>query len=481
MRFLAVSALSAIFAFSADAQLAADIVILNASVRTMAARQPKAEAIALTGNRITAVGTNAEIRKLVTGNTRTIDAGGNLVLPGFNDSHVHFMGVGSLFSTLNLRDITTADGLFDRLELYTKFLPKGRWILGSGGSDDLWKQIDGQKLDALTRDNPVFIYDASGRSAIANSLAIGAARVRETKSGVVAGQQLARIRYAVPADHAKRWADIAETASNYAVSFGITSLQDADSDDHAALYRELARSGKMKVRIYDCHSLSNWKKYADAGMKPTTGDALVRTGCLKGTAETDEKGKAALQRDVIAADKAGMQILLHAIGPAMNKTALDVFENAARTNGKRDRRFRIEHAERAASADVPRFGRLGVIASMQPYLFGWGVADAANFFTMLRTGTRVTFGSDAAMTDIDPLLGIMAAWNESRPDDSIKAYTLSPAYAEFQEDLKGTIEVGKLADLVILKENAFDRRAAEQKGTQVLFTIVDGKVVFQAD
>ena len=481
MNFFTASALTLLFAFCVDAQIAADLVIINANVRTMAVRQPTAEAVAVIGSKITAVGTNAEIRKLVSVQTKTIDAKGGLVLPGFNDSHVHFMGLGSVFSTLNLRDIRTAAEFYGRLVHYTKFLPKGRWILGSGGSDELWAQIEGKKLDELTPDNPVFLYNVDAKSAIANSLAIHAARLEETRSGVVTGTQTLRIRLSVPDDHTRRWAEIGETASNYAISFGITSVQDADSDDHAELYRELVRRGKLKVRIYDCNSLSNWKKYADARLKAANDDAMVRTGCLKGTADVDEKGKAKLQRDVTAADKAGMQILLHAIGPAMNKVALDVFENAIRTNGKRDRRFRIEHAERAAQSDIERFARLDVIASVQPYLFGWGGTDASFHRSMLRSNARVTFGSDAAMTDIDPLLGILAAWKAGRPDDSIKAYTAGPAYAEFQENVKGTIEVGKLADIVIFGEGSLQRLIAASAGSQIRFTIVDGKVVFQAD
>lgn len=476
MRFLAATALTAIFAFSADAQLAADLVIVNANVRTMAAKRSKADAVAVVGNKIAAVGTNAEIRKLVGERTRVIEAGGKLVLPGFNDSHVHFMGIGNQFSTLNLQEIKTSEELSRQLARYTKFLPKGRWILGSGGSDDLWKQIDGGKINEITPDNPVFLYNADAKSAIANSPAIKAANIKNAKPGIINGPQFERIRHAVPADHIRRWAEIAETASNYAASFGITSVQDTDSDDHAEVYRELARQGKLKVRIYDCHGLPNWKKYADTGLKAAAGDAMVRTGCLKGTADVDDSGKIKLQYDVIAADKAVMQVLLHAIGPAMNKTALDVFENATKSNGKRDRRFRIEHAERAAPADIPRFARLGVIASMQPHLFGWEETDGYYYRSMLRVGTTTAFGSDAAMTDIDPILGIFAAWKGVLLDDVIKAYTAGSAHAEFQEDVKGTIELGKLADIVILSNDITKDTLSRE--TEIWMTITNGEIRF---
>lgn len=483
MRFALASALLVLMVIAAEAQIAAELVIVNADVWTMAEGRPRAEAVAVVRNKIAAVGTNAEVRKLTGERTKIIDAGGKVVLPGFNDSHVHFMSIGNLFSTLDLRSVRTPEEFSGRLKDYVKFLPTGRWILGSGGSDELWKHVDGVKIDLLTRDNPLFLYHSNARSALANSSAIRAGGVRETKPGIVAGPQFDRIRFAVPADHARRWAEVAETASNYAASLGITSVQDTDSDDHAAVYRELARTGKLKVRVYDCHGLSHWKKYANVGLKAASGDAMVRTGCLKGTAEVEEKGKADLQRDVIGADKAGMQVLLHAIGPEMNTTALDVLDNAATTNGKRDRRFRIEHAERAALTDIPRFTRLGVIASMQPHLFGWAGTDVGYYRSFRKSGAAFAFGSDAAMTDLDPLLGIASATAQSMNsfEESVRFYTIGSAYAEFQEKVKGTIEVGKLADLVIVAIGNSDSALSVKNGWQVNITIVDGKIVFNSD
>lgn len=485
MRFAAASAVVVLLVMAAEAQVAADLVIINADVWTMADRQPRAEAVAVVGNKIAAVGSTSEIRKLVGERTKVIDAGGKLVLPGFNDSHVHFMSIGNLFSTLDLRKIRTAGELSELLKHYSRFLPKGRWILGSGGTDELWKQIDGEMVDHLTRNNPLFLYHTNATSAVANSAAIVAGNVRAARPGIVAGPQFDRIRFVVPNDHSNNWAEVAETASNYAASFGITSVQDTDSDDHAEIYRELARTGKLKVRVYDCHGLSNWKKYADAGIKSTGGDALVRTGCLKGNADIDENGKADLQREVIAADKAGMQILIHAIGSAMNKTALDVFENAAKVNGKRDRRFRVEHAERAAPSDISRFARLGIIASMQPYLFGWSGLENSYNRLIRQAGSKFAFGSDAAITSIDPLLGVQAAAYGAKSfeevERAIKGYTIDSAYAEFQENTKGSIEVGKLADIVVIAiKNKNDASSVKDNWT-VNTTIVDGRIVYNSE
>ncbi len=485
MKFATASTILVLLVLAAEAQIAADLVIVNAKVWTMGERQPKADAVAVVGNKIAAVGTSSEIKKLVGERTRILNAEGNLVLPGFNDSHVHFMSIGNLFSTFDLRKIRTAEELLARLKHYVKFLPKGRWILGSGGSDEIWKQIDGGKIDLLTRDNPLFLYDINARSALANAAAFKAGGVRDTKPGVVSGPVFDRIRFAVPADHAKHWPEVAETASNYAISFGITSVQDTDSDDHAEVYRELARIGKLRVRIYDCHGLSNWKEYSDARLKAATGDAMVRTGCLKGTADVDVKGKADLKQAVLSADKVGLQVLLHAIGPEMNKSALDVFEHAAKATGKRDRRFRIEHAERAAPEDILRFARFDVIASMQPNLFRWAETEMGYFRVLRQTGGKSAFGSDAAIADIDPLLGIKSATapgaNSMTLSEAIRSYTVGSAYAEFQENVKGTIEVGKLADLVVVAMGNKDGASSVKSNWLVDLTIVDGKIVYDSD
>lgn len=456
-------------------QQAADLVILNGDVRTMSEKRPRAEAVAVTGNSISAVGSNAEIRKLVTDRTRLIDAKGNLVLPGFNDSHVHFMAIGNKFSSLDLRNISNVESLYERLQHFSRYLPKGRWIVGSGGSNELWRQIDAKRIDQETPNNPLFLYHTDAKSALTNTAAIRQTTNAKADPGIVTDVAFQLIRRSIPQDHARRWAELAETASNYATSYGITSVQDTDSDDHAELYQELATQGTLKVRIYDCLGLSNWKKYGEVGLKADTGTAMVRTGCLKGTAEVDDDRKGELIRDVIAADKAGFQILLHAIGERQVKIAVDVFEAAFKANGPRDRRFRIEHAERAAPEDILRMAKLGIIASVQPYLFGRVLED---YQPLRRAKIRLAFGSDAPMTEIDPLLSVSGRRNGAMLPDSFWHYTFGSAYAEFQERSKGSLEAGKLADIVVIRTAS----AAIPTATgSALFTIVDGKVVYQED
>ncbi|MBK9154237.1 MAG: amidohydrolase family protein [Chloracidobacterium sp.] len=359
MKVLWVWAAAFLLAHSSSAQLAPDLVVINADIRTMADRPARAQALSITGSRIAQVGSNEAIRKTATGRTQMIDAKGGLVLPGFDDPHVHFIALGNRFSTLDLRNITEPAALYARLREYVRFLPKGRWILGSGGRSDLWDRVDGAMLDRETPENPVFLYHSDAKSAIANSKAFEAPDIKEAAPGVVRGTNFERIRRALPSDHTRRWAEVAETASNYAASYGVTSVHDTDSDDRSAVYRELAAAGRLKTRIYDCIKIADWKKYAGEANRSRDTSGFVRTGCLKGTADVDGASRDSLQAHVTAADKAGSQILLHAIGGRQIATALDLFEQAIKANGKRDRRFRIEHAERASDEDIGRMRRHG--------------------------------------------------------------------------------------------------------------------------
>jgi predicted amidohydrolase YtcJ len=446
----------------------------------MTAPSSVVEAFAVSGKRISSVGSSNRIRKLIGPRTRVIDAGGRLVIPGFNDAHVHFVAIGNSFSSLDLRDAKTPEEITKRIERYVRFLPKGRWILGSGWSVSL---PDNLSVDRAAPDNPVFVYSADGQAAFTNSLAVklSGVKVSEDLAGVVRGDAMRRIAHAVPSNHTRNWLEIAETATNYAASLGVTSVQDTHSDDLRDVYRELQRNEKLKTRVYDCISLPDWKKLAEP-RSPQADDDMVRGGCLKSFSDGDEEAAPKLLRDILAADKAGLQILVHAIGNSANDIVLDVFEQAAKTNGRRDRRFRVEHAQNPRPSDVPRFARSGIIASMQPYLFYGG--NGGYYATLLREKTSLAFGSDAAITDFNPVLGIHAAVNAGKESisvyDAVRAYTVGSAYAEFQEKEKGTIEVGKLADFVILSDDIFTVSQTRVREATVVYTCVNGRVVYRS-
>ena len=477
----------------AGQQKPADLILINGDVRTFDAKMPRAEAVAVSGGKIVAVGRNDEIRKLAGKQTQIVDAKGRLVLPGFNDSHVHFAAIGNKFSSLDVRGLTSAEAVAAKAAEYARFLPKGRWILGSGFANE-FAQTEGKRLFELiapiTDSNPVLLYSADGKWAFANALALehlndGRSSRTENGSGersidgIISGLAMRQIASAVPSDHLRNWPEILETASNYAASFGVTSVQDMHSDELADVYRQLDRAGKLKTRIYDCSPMSARPKLAKLGVKAATGDAMVRTGCVKYFSEGDEAELPELRRDIAAADKAGLQVMIHAIGPRANRIVLDAFEWAAKKNGHRDRRFRVEHAQNAFSEDVPRFARGSIIPSMQPWLFSR--SGPAIFGRHLRLHARLAFGSDAPMVEINPLLGIAAAVNG--PDGisveaAVRAYTAGSAYAEFQEKVKGKIKSGQMADMVILSEDIFEADPARIAGTHIVATILNGSVVY---
>lgn len=478
MRSAVSTILILIFVLSVDGQTSADLILINANIRTMDVAKPQAEALAVRDARIIAVGKSNDIRKLKGDKTRVVDAGGKLVIPGFNDAHVHLTGIGNKFSHLDLKAARDPRDVVDSVALYTSVLPKGRWVVGAGLSLTPPDLPTLAQLDAVSADNPVLIYLAGYRSALVNSAALHRAKISRADA-VITDDLIARVRQHVPRNHESDWSEIVETASNYAASLGVTSVQDVHSDDLMALLNELLSTGRLKTRVYDCIGLQHRQRAIAAKLTAATGNAFVRTGCVKGLSEGEDDETAELNASVADADKAGLQVMIHAIGYGSNANVLDAFERAIVANGRRDRRFRVEHAARMKASDVKRLSRSGVIASMQPHLFG---ARSDDFRAILDSGATLAFGSDASITDFDPLLGIHAAVNsDSRSvtvDEAVRAYTLGSAYAEFQEKEKGTLGVGKLADLVVLSHDIFVIDRDRIKKTRVVMTIIGGKVVF---
>lgn len=488
----------------------ADLIIFNANIRTLDEKQPKAEAIAISGNKISAVGTNKQIRALTGKETKTIDAAGKLVLPGFNDSHVHFLAIGNQFFSINLRDAKTPQEVVEKIKFYAQFLPKDHWILGGFWDNENWKPNDAptkELIDAAAPDNPVFLYNKNPQIALVNSKALQIAgfdkKTKEIRNGVIErdgageatgilrGEAVRFMKAFTPNPANKQVSAAAETATNYAAYFGITSVQDVHSDDNIEIFRELEKQGKLKTRVYDCVTLPNWKKLAESGIKRAGGDAMLRRGCLKHFSDGDFEVIPDLLKMMIPADKADLQITIHAIGSNANQVVLNAFEQVEKANGKKDRRFRIEHAHRMRTEDIKRFATTDTIASMQPYLFFGGVFNYSQpYRDLLASGASLAFGSDASMTDFDPLYGIYAAVNRANSKDipnqtisveeAVKAYTIGSAFAEFQEDVKGTISVGKLADIIILSDDIFTIKPENIPNAKVLTTIVGGKIVYES-
>lgn len=478
---------------------APDLVILNAKIYNAAGKKLRSDGIAIRNGRITKIDASYKIRRMTDRGTRSIDARGKLVVPGFNDSHTHFMAIGNLFSSIDLRDVRRREEIPQRMREYVRFLPRGRWILGGNWNNTDWisnSMPTRNLIDDSTPDNPVFVYGPNSNIALANGVALRMAGIdRDTTvprggevitdregnpTGVLKGSAILLVRALIPRLATKQDLEVAETASNYAAALGVTSVQDMHSDYIADVFRELRRIGKLKTRIYDCTPLYDWRKLAAKGIRSASGDEFVREGCLKSFAFSDTGATDELFESIKGADKAGLQVMIHAIGSSANHNILNTFERVEAVNGNRDRRFRSEHAARFGSRDIRRFGRLGVIPSMQPHLFG----GYEPYRSLINSGARIAFGSDASMTDFNPLQGIHDAVNRGTPEErltvseAIGLYTLGSAYAEFQEKEKGSIERGRLADLVILSENIFSIPSSKIRDASVIMTIVGGEIVY---
>lgn len=527
-----------------------DLIVVNANAHTMDAAKPTAEAFAVMGNKIVAVGANNEIRAMAGANTRVIDAGGKLVLPGFNDSHTHFLEGGFQLSNVDLRDAKSPEEFVRRIKEFAAKLPKGQWILGGNWDHENWTPNNlptRQLIDAATPDNPVFINRLDGHMSLANSLAIKLAGVsKDTKD--VAGGVIVRdasgeptgifkdaaqsyIEKAIPEFSFAEKTRAAQNATDYAASLGVTSVQEMSTGDNVGVYQELLRQGKLKTRIYGCSPLPIWQRIGNTGIHYAFGSAMLRVGCLKGFADgslgsttawlfepyLDAPNSTGLMGAEIPkmyenaknADKAGLQVNIHAIGDRANAEILDIYEKIEKENGMRDRRFRIEHAQHLRQQDIPRFGKLNVIASMQPYhaiddgRWAWKRLDEKRlkgtyaFRSLLDSGAHLAFGTDWNVAPLNPLYGIYAAVTRRTLDDknpngwipeqkisveeAVRAYTMGSAYAEFQENVKGSISVGKLADFIVLSDDVFKMNPIEIGKAKVLMTVMDGKVVYEGN
>ncbi len=532
---------------------AADLIIVNASIHTMNSAQPSAEAIAIHGNRIVAVGSSEEIKKLGGSNTRVIDAHAQLMLPGFNDAHVHFMSGGFQLSSVDLRDANTPQEFADRVRTFAAKLPPGRWMTGGDWDHERWpdaKLPTKELIDRYTPNTPVFVNRLDGHMALANSVALKLAGVtRESKdppggvivrdpqtgepTGILKDAAQSFVWKVIPASSFEEKLAAARAATNHAASLGVTSVQDMSAGADVSIYQALLDHGELKTRIYAVWPLPRWERLAQTGVRAHFGSAMLRTGGLKGFADgslgsttalffepyvdapntsgipSDEMfPEGAMLERVRGADRAGLQVIIHAIGDRANDNILSIYEQVEREDGDRDRRFRIEHAQHLRSQDIPRFARGKVIASMQPYHAiddgRWAEKRIGHerarttyaFRSLLDSGATLAFGTDWTVAPLDPMLTIYAAATRrtldgKHPDgwiseqkisveETVRGYTIGSAFAEFQEKEKGTISPGKLADLVILTRDIFKIDPTEIKNTKVVMTIMDGRVVYES-
>lgn len=529
----------------------ADLVLLNGKVWTVDRARPQAQAVAVWHGRILAVGSNDEIRQFIGDGTQIVDLQGKLVLPGFIDNHTHFLSGGFWLGEVKLKDAKNEEEFGRRLAAKSRELPPGAWITGGTWDHDNWpggRLPTAELIDRYVPDRPVFVTRYDGHMSVANSLALKLAGITaetpDPPGGVIvrkpgtrepagvlkdAAQDLVQRVIPPPSEADMRRA--IEAALAEARRVGVTSLTDMDlTPTTLRIYQDLLSEGKLTARIDGRWPLRRWKELADLGLRRHfSNNDGISIGGLKGMLDgslgsstalffepyTQDPGTRGIyvtpydemKRLVIEADRAGLHIAVHAIGDRANSEVLDIFAEAIRQNGPRDRRFRIEHAQHIHPKDFRRFAELSVIASAQPYHAiddgRWAEKRIGHkrcettyaFRTFLDHGVKLTFGSDWTVAPLDPILGIDAAVTRRTLDganpqgwfpeqkitvqEAIEAYTLSNAYATFDEDRKGSLTPGKLADMVVLSQDILTIPATEIVKTEVIMTIVNGKIVYE--
>lgn len=525
-----------------------DLAYVNGQVWTGIKGLPLAGALGISGNRIACVGKGAT-RARIGRQTRVIDLKGAFVTPGFMDNHTHFSMGSFALVRVQLLETRTPQQFIDAIGGHARTMASGKWMQGFGWDAERWggELPSRQWIDAVTPDTPVLVQRTDGHIALANSLALKLAGItrdtpdpkggvidRDAKgdpTGILRDNAMDRVFAAIPPEtHADIDAAMRK-GIEAGLSRGLTQVHNTDTDwDTFDSARRLRAAGETDMRFYSFAPLRDWEKLARLIRAEGRGDDWVRWGGCKGMADgalgsrtalmrqhysNDEKnfGMALQSFDLFAdwvdhADQAGLQVAAHAIGDAAIDKVLDIFAAVSRRNGKRDRRFRIEHAQHIALDAIPRFGREKVIASVHPYhaiddgRWAGKVLNQSQLKgswpvrSLLDTGAKVTFGSDWPVAPLDPLGGIEAAVLRRTTDglqpggfvpqqritaaEALSAYTTANAYGGFQEDRLGTIAPGKLADLTVLGQNLLTCDPATIAMTEVLRTVVNGKERFTA-
>lgn len=444
------------------------LAVVNARVWTGDARRPWADGIAVRGERIAAVGSSAEIRKLAR-DAEVIDAQGQMVVPGFIDSHVHFVDGGFRLSSVQLRDAKTPEDFVARIEAFAATVPKGTWITGGDWDHELWGGTLPTRawIDSVTPDHPVWVNRLDGHMALANSAALEAAGVTRATLEV-SGGTIVRLAGGEPAgvlkDNAMSLVDrvvpqpppavedrALDSAMAYVASYGVTTVHMMGSWNDLAIATRAQRAGRLRTRIYAFVPLNTWERLRDTVAARGRGDAWLKLGGLKGFVDGSLGSHTAAMKApftdaphdsgffvnspedlyawVSGADKAGLHVAVHAIGDRAIATQLDIYARVAKENGARDRRFRIEHAQHVAPGDFARFAELGVIASMQPYhaiddgrwadkVIGPERAKGTYAFrSFLDAKATLAFGSDWFVAPPTPIEGIYAAVTRRTIDD----------------------------------------------------------------
>ena len=530
----------------------ADLALFNGAIWTGEGSRPWAEAVAVKGNKIILVGLSKDVRKVVGAKTRVIDLKGDLVLPGFIDSHTHFLNGGLSLLSLQLREAKSQQEFIARIKERAKQIGQGEWIQNGDWDHQQFNPPElpcREWIDSVTPNNPVCVNRHDGHMILANSLALQIAGISKSTpspeggeilkdpetgepTGILKDAAMGLVTKHIPEPSFDEKIRAAEAALQHAAECGVTSVHDMADSSNFEIYQDLLKKEKLTSRIFLYIPLSDVDLYSRLFLKTPFGNEDLKIGGLKGFIDgslgsstalffepyTDNSNLVGLlssdmfpegimERRIMAADKAGLQVAIHAIGDKANAIILDIYEKAIAQNGPRDRRWRIEHAQHLRPAEIERIGKLGIIASVQPYHAiddGRWAEDKIGqercrttyaFRSLLDKGALLACGSDWTVAPLDPLTGIYAAATRRTTDgknpegwfpeqkisleEAVRGYTRNGAYAEFSEDLKGSIAQGKLADLVVLSQNIFQIPPDRILETRVTTTIVGGNIIFR--
>ncbi|HEY2433386.1 MAG TPA: amidohydrolase [Vicinamibacterales bacterium] len=542
---------------------AADLVLTNGHIVTVEPAAPEVEALAVSGGRIVALGTAAAVGRLIGPSTKVIDLHGQLAIPGFIESHGHFTGVGGTQLELNLMNVDSWDRIVAMVAEAVSHAKPGQWIYGRGWHQEKWSSrpepnVEGfpthASLDAVSPDNPVVLEHASGHASFVNAKAMelsGIKRATESPAGGDVlrdrkGDATGLMRETAqrlikegagepPPSAAERLAHdrkVLELADRDALSKGITTFEDAGSPLATIdLMKQMVDEGSLGVRLWVmvrqpnaiiAPKLAQYRliDHADGhltvrAIKKQIDGALGSRGAWLLAPYTDKPDSSGLETEKVAdieqtaglAMANGFQLCVHAIGDRANRETLDIFERAFKANpAKQDLRWRVEHAQHLSAADIPRFGRLGVIASMQgihctsdaPYVLQrLGPARAQEgayvWQKLMKSGAVVANGTDAPVEDDDPIPNFYASVSRKLKDgtvfypdqrmsrlEALRSYTINGAYAGFEEANRGSLKLGKYADITVLSKNILEVPEDEIPTARVVYTIVGGRVLYSA-
>lgn len=531
----------------------ADLVLKNGMVYTMDADRPKAQAVAVIGNRIAVVGVDADVEPFVGPDTRVIDLEGQTLVPGLKESHGHLMSIGIAKMTVDLVGISGYDELIERVVAAAAGVGEGEWITGRGWHEEKWTDrssltvrgfMTHHRLSEAVPDIPVYVRRADGHAAFANARAMELMGIdRNTQSpeggdiikdadgnptGILVDKAMGLV--SVPGFTENQRRQALELGIQECLANGITMFDDAGvGEDGIDLYKEYADAGKLDMRVYvmasNLHTMVALQKpwsHPDGfltvrAVKMYGDGALGSRGAWLLEPYEDDRGNSGFPTtppDMIYdaarfALEHGWQVCTHAIGDRGNRMMLDMYEKAMEEFPHvRDHRFRDEHTQILDEADIPRFARLGVIASMQGIHatsdLPWATDRLGNARTaeggyvwqkLLQHGVKIINGTDAPVEDISPIASFYASVTRERPDgtpeggmfgdqrmsrqEALRSYTLDAAYGSFHEDVLGSIEQGKLADFTVLSKDIMTVPENQILDTEVVYTIVDGKVRYE--